>query len=253
MRRVSAQHADPSAMLLELRRTRRNRTIARIATAVVVVGAAAGATVAVSGSGEQHANRPGHSTAVHRTSDRPTVVHLGGNRYRITLPVPVTLRVPANFGRGFNLTRTAFDAYRSDVDQTGVSILEHAIPVKNAPLWVRDPSAGTTAASVARWLSHRPFLTHTEVTRGRVDGHDAWRVTGALKPGARLRAHKTLLPTAPVFRGVAPRIGYQAGVRSQFTLLDLPRVGLTVIWSWTYERPQTLQANAGFISGISFG
>ena len=48
--------------------------------------------------------------------------------------------------------------------------------------------------------------------------------------------------------------GYRPNLTGQYTLLDVPGAGVTVIWSWTLNHGnQVLAANQAFIDGLSFG
>ena len=128
---------------------------------------------------------------------------LGGTRYKVTdMPVPVTVNLPANFRGEFNkLGAATLEDYRSDLDQTGVTVFENAVPVRNDASWTRDPAAGTTAHSMATWLSQRPFLTNTTLTATTVGGRQAWLVTGDLKSGVPLLSVKDGNAAAPTFSG----------------------------------------------------
>jgi hypothetical protein len=88
-----------------------------------------------------------------------------------------------------------------------------------------------------------------------VGGRPAWHVTGDLKPGAALPAPKATGNVAPTFgRAYSDSMGYRPGLTGQYTLLDVPGAGVTVIWSWTVDhRDRVLAANQAFINGLSFG
>ncbi|MEO8329156.1 MAG: hypothetical protein ABI586_04035, partial [Candidatus Nanopelagicales bacterium] len=187
----------------------------------------------------------------------PTVQCLSGNHYRVTdMPVPVTVDLPDNFQGAFSRFGAAtLEDYRVDVGETGVTVFEDAVPVRNDGSWTRAPAAGTTAHSMATWLSHRPFLTHTKVTETTIGGRTAWLVTGDLKDGAPLLAVKDGYAAAPTFAGSPPATaGYSPTLTGEYTLVDLRGAGVTVIWSWT--PPQTkgnLNESRAYTQGLSFG
>ena len=152
--------------------------------------------------GSTHAANSGatpgsHPTSTSSTASSPSdscsdgqVTCLGSGRYRFALGAPVTITLPDNFGDDFSVDQPGMlEMYRNDLETTGVSIMENPTPVRNDGSWSRDATAGHTAKSVARWLAKRPFLTNTEIRR-IVGGRTAWRVSGALKPGAKLLAWK---------------------------------------------------------------
>ena len=143
--------------------------------------------------------------------------------------------------------------YRGDVETTGVSVAENATPVRDDYSWARDQSAGTSAKSVATWLSKRPFLQHTAVVPTQVGGLPAWRVSGQLKPGARLLAHKNDAPVAPTFIDDGGQMAYSPSLIGEYTLVDVPGAGLTVIWSWSLDHgPKALAGNQAFIDRLAF-
>ncbi len=183
------------------------------------------------------------------------VTCLGGDRYRVALPAPVIMTLPTNFQGAFALLGSGvLEDYRTDVGSTGVTVMEDAIPVKYDGSWSRDPAAGSTAASMARWLSRRPFLVHATLTRTTVGGRLSWRVTASLKLGAQLPAiHGTGL-VAPTFTGGNAREGYNSALLGEYTLLDVPGGGVTVIWSWNdSHNGQALTGNQAYVDHLSFG
>ena len=180
---------------------------------------------------------------------------LGGGRYRVALSAPVIMTLPANFQGAFALLDSGvLEDYRSDVDSTGVTVMENAIPVKYDTSWSRDPAAGNSAASMARWLSQRPFLVHATLTQTTVGGRLAWRVTASLKPGAQLPAIHGTGPVAPTFTEGTAREGYNNALLGEYTLLDVPGGGVTVIWSWNdSHNRQALAGNQTYVDDLSFG
>jgi hypothetical protein len=261
-RRKSALDVDPTAMLTDLHRTHRTRTLGTIlaAAVVVVVGAAVvlvGARVASHTHSANPAARPSPTPSASALCSGLPITCLGAQRYRVALTVPVTVTLPTNFGAGFRLFGNgAVEDYRNDADSTGVTVMENAIPVKYDASWTQDPAAGTTAASMATWLWKRPFLVHATLTRASIGGRIAWRVTASVQPGARLPAtHGTGL-VAPTFTDISgsTREGYSQALIGQFTLLDVPGGGVTVIWSWTVNNSSNaLAGNLAYVEGLSFG
>lgn len=259
-RRNAVTAIDPATMLDRLHQLRRRRRTARLVAATVCVAATlavAGALVNRTDSAKHKNPASGRSTASSRPCADPEIKCIGANRLRfIGLPAPITVNPPANFHRQFTVETDAIEAYRNDVATTGVAVTENATPVKYGPTaWVRDPNAGSTAASMARWLSHRPFLVHTALTRTTVGGLPAWQVSGDLKPNAALPASKVGGDVAPTFgHSYNEGFGYRADLTGQYTLLDVPKAGVTVIWSWTLNHDASaLTQNQAFIDGLSFG
>ena len=261
VRRNAAMTINTTCMLDRLHRRRRRRAAASViavlaATAAIISG---GMVISHDEAGKRD-NKPASPSTRSLTGmcANPDVRCIGVDRFRfVGLPVPLTVNVPATFGRAFSLGTGSIDGYRSDITTTGVSVSEMARPVRYDNSWTRDPAAGVTAASIARWLSQRPFLIHTSLTRTTVGGLPAWRVAGDLKPGAALPAAKEGGDIAPTFAfgtGYDSSWGYRANLTGAYTVLDLPGAGVAVIWSWTLNHSdQALAGNQAFIDGLSFG
>ena len=253
-RHKATQEVEPTMMLEKLHRTHRTRTVT-----MTVAGAAAaviGIVIVVHGVSTPKASQPGAPVPSASSPCGPTVQCLGGTRYKVTdMPVPVTVNLPANFRGEFNKLGTAtLEDYRSDLDMTGVTVFENAVPVRNDASWTRDPAAGTTAHSMATWLSQRPFLTNTTLTATTVGGRQAWLVTGDLKSGVPLLSVKDGNAAAPTFSGDNATAAYSPSLSGEYTLVDVPGAGVTVIWSWA---PAQTKGNLGesraYVQGLSFG
>ena len=245
-RGVAAGAVDAPSMLARLYRTRRNRSIASIVTIVIVALSAVIGTL-VARAGSNTAAPPATSPHACTSANCPKVHH-------VVLTTPVTFTLPHAFQNGFQqLSLDVVEVYRGDIGTTGVTVVEHATPVMNDYSWARDPAAGSTAKSVATWLSQRPFLEHTAVVATRVGGLPAWRVSGQLKPHARLHAHKSGLPVAPTFANSGVHLAYSASLIGDYTLVDVPGAGLTVIWSWSVNHgPNALIGNQAFVDRLHF-
>jgi hypothetical protein len=264
-RRQAVQRVDAGSMLEQLHRTRRTRAVASAASVIglVAVLLLGGGLLArqydTSGSDVTPNGRPTPSASVTAApSDSCTdevVTCLGDRRYRIALASPVTMTVPRNFGTDFSVPdMTWMEVYRNDLSTVGITIFENPAPVRDDDSWTRDPSAGSTARSQAIWLANRPFLAHTHLTRTVVDGRTAWRVSGALRPGAALHAWKESHSTAPTFALSTSTAGYWPGLASEYTFVDVPNSGVTVIWSWAlHEHSSVLTGNQALINSLTFG
>ena len=137
--------------------------------------------------------------------------------------------------------------YRTDVDKVGITIVEGARAVTYDDTWEADPSAGTDAPSVARWLADRPFFSDAVTTRITVGGLPAWRVTPTMRPGADLPVSKGV-PAAPTFAGNGASMGSGPDLDGEYVILDVPGAGLTVIWTWSATRAPAFWPRAGATS-----
>jgi hypothetical protein len=241
------------AELKEQARTRRRASAVLTAAAVAVV-MVAGTWLVATQTGASNAPPPAAPPSVETEQGLcgSGVTCLGNDRYRVDLAVPVSLTLTRDFVEEltFYPGDMTLDTYRKAGD-AGVAVLEHAVPVKYDGSWTRDPKAGRTAESVARWLSRRPFLEDTTLTRTTLDGLPAWHVTGSLKPGARLPAIKAG-NAAPTFRTAGSgQAAYGRSLSGEYTLVDVPGAGLTVVWSWTLSG-EDLTPNQAVIDSLSF-
>lgn len=258
-RSKATQEVDTVMMLERLQHTHRNR---RIATAVLGTAAAATAIVLVVHgvvTSTDSSFRPGGvvvSRSPHASASCPQdTTCLGGAHYRVALPAPVTVDLPDSFEGAFaRFGVGTVEDYRSDVVGTGVTVMENARPLKADATWSVDPTVGTTARAMATWLVHRPFLVHARMTPTTVGGRAAWVVTGDLKPGALLPAAKADGAAVPTFGNDAATSAYGVRLAGEYTLLDVPGAGVTVIWSWTSPGTRAaLDGNRAYVEGLSFG
>lgn len=258
--RKAAHEVDLASSLGQLHRTRRVRNVSWI------VGAVAAAAVVLVGGGalvsEHLSSTPVVPSGISPTPTdqggvckNPGIVCLGNHRFRVGLPVPVTVTVPANFEGALRLLGNGvLEDYRTDIGTTGVTVFENAVPVKDDASWSRDLTAGATAKSMASWLSKRPFLTAARVTPTTVGGRRAWLVSAELGPGALLPSIKDGRPAAPTFKNGGATAGYTKILTGQYTLLDLPHAGVTVIWSWSENHgAQALVDNQAYVDSLRFG
>jgi hypothetical protein len=244
---------SPDAMLARLHRARHRRTaVVSVVAAAAIAVAVAGVGAAVGRDGAPPSPRPpaaGLRTPTDQTGDNPcdqpliTCPHGGGRWIRVALIDPVELSSAATnfeaFPRIFSVD--LLDAYRTGVrHNTGFTVVERAVPVRNSSQWSRDPAAGSTARSIATWLAHRPFLQPTTAVPVSVGGWPAWRVRVVRRDGARMTASRNDEPVAPLFRNPSgARVGVAPNLPGEITLLRSPAGhGVIAIWSWTTS-PQT--------------
>lgn len=260
--RRDAASLDPDLMLRRLHRKRHRQQVASFAGVAVVltmVGIGVTEVVRLANPTPPASPAPTVTAPVDERCNNDTIRCVGEGQMRISLRVPVTLTVPVTFGDVAVLSGTSVESYRTDVQSSGVTVLEDAIPVRNDDTWTRDPTAGTTAASMATWLSKRPFLTGAKVTPTTVGGRPAWRVSAGLKRNAPLRAEKeaegAVAPTFTAGRTTmglfGTTMGYNRTLLGEYTLLDIPGAGVTVVWSWTLNGPtDQLNGNRVFVAGL---
>ena len=111
-----------------------------------------------------------------------------------------------------------------------------------------------TAKSQARWLANRPFLTQTHLTRTVVVDAPPGGSTGALRPGAKLLAGRSRSSSRRRSALSASTAGYWPGLVAEYTFVDVPNSGVTVIWSWAVnEHTRVLKDNQALIDTLSFG
>jgi hypothetical protein len=255
-RHKAAQEVEPAMMLRQLHRTHRTRNMLAVGSAVAVAALAAVLVVrGVLPSGG--ATSPGGTvpTGAPTATCPDGVTCLGGDRYRVDLPVPLTIAVPTNFQGAFNRIGTdAVEDYRSDVDGSGITIMENAQGMLDDRTGRPDPSAGTTATSMATWFTKRPFLVRPTMQATTVNGRHAWLVTGGVKAGVPLLVTKAGALAAPVFRDSIATTAVGPYLHGFYVLVDTPGAGVTVIWVWTTGPVADVNLDStNYLDGLTFG
>jgi hypothetical protein len=230
---------DADDMLARMHQARRRRSALRTASAaavVLLVAAAAGSAWWLDGNGDARTVPADPPLAVTGACAQPRVTCLEGRRVRFDLRIPLDATLPDNFEYAVSTWGSrSVELYRGDVEHAGVTVYEDAVPVRYDASRSRDPAAGTTAASMARWLADRPYLTGTELTRRTVAGRTVWQVTGAARAGAVLPDRVGLNAAAVTFAVAGESVAWVAPVvTGSYTIADQPGGGVTVIWSWQY-------------------
>jgi hypothetical protein len=265
LRRATTQRVDPMTMLNDLEERSRSRTRAGLVAVLVTVALLIVGGVVLSRTDNRTSQPPGggSSPSSSACAGTPGVTCVGASRYRVAMPVPVTVTVPQTFQAELNVGQDPglgmVEAYQDAPTATGVTIAEDAVPVRNDATWSQDPAAGRTAQSMATWLAHRPFAEPTSVVPTTIGGLTAYQVDLALKPGAALLGRHGTDPAAPTFTntggnmGMGRTGGWGGLVRARYTLVDVPGAGVTVIWSWTLGPSALLDGNQAYIDSITFG
>lgn len=256
LRRAATATLEPDDMLRQLHRARARRTgvlaAASLALALIAGIGVTSALIAPDRTGPT--DRSASATELPRSLCRqPDVTCLGGGRLRVGIAVPVSATLPRAFQPEVRVVPRGAEFYRADVRTTGVTVMEYARAMRYDGTWQRDPAAGTSARSMARWLAERPFLTDTTTTRRTLGSRTAWLVRGTLRPGAALPATKGY-PVAPTFANGSFTAGVGPGLRGTYTLVDQPGGGVAVIWSWQFGEDRLhLAGNREFIDSLRIG
>ena len=223
-------------MLLARRRRAAAGTVALAAAVLLATGGAI--TGLLLGDGDDAARTvPAHPTVTATGACAlPRVTCLDGRQVRIDLRIPLTVTLPDSFQDGVTTWGPrSVELYRNDTEHAGVTVYEDAVPVRYDASRTRDPAAGTTAASVARWLAARPYLTGTTLTRRTVAARTVWQVTGIARAGVALPDRVGHNDAAVTFAVPGEGVSWVSPiVAGNYTLADQPGGGVTVIWSWRY-------------------
>jgi len=266
---LKASHAlpDPTLSLADLRRRDRSRTrLTAVATTAALVVVALVAGLVVRGATVRSTPPVGPSPAPSQ-SICPSIPSgdagdcTSATRTRIDLKVPVTVTVAAGFTRMYGLPGASMvffsDSPPSRAMEPGVLVQEGAVPIWLDPAvaprlgyavtTARDPSAGSTPDSVAHWLATRPYLRVTSLSSTTLGGVPAVRLDIQ-------RNDKYAYPYGaflPVFD--ANPTWLDTGQHARLWLLDLPDVGLTLVWSSTGLDHADLDKSLPLVESISFG
>lgn len=263
---------DTDEMLARLHRTRRSRNrrnVALAAATAVAIAVLAGATLG-------NANRKTSQPVITPPDPVPSVVIrpcttnsslvtcASGTRFRGSLPVPVTAELPRTFANGIGIdTEYSSAFFHRRVGDNGVEVHEgvvvvradrHQTPGVGTSL-SPDPTVGDTPEAVYLWLASRPYLHVFDARATTVAGHPAYEVEFAgngSRPGPRSRQ----MAYSPLFGSRQPHeqylIGYETGMKVRCWLLDVPGVGLTLIWSYTGDDRADLANNQQLVNSLQF-
>jgi hypothetical protein len=267
----AATPTDVDASLVSLQRTWRRRRITHAAVGSLAVAATVAAAVWGFTSLHQQAGRseqpvgPVHSptqSGSSRFCNQPLVTCHGGRTYTIAMRVPMTWTLPRQFQRnsGVGPGELGVESYWTHQGHTaGLTVLEQVRAARLGESAEPAASVAANAAALARWLADRPFLQSSGVTGTTLDGHPAWtvdvRLQPKLGPGPAHCADMNI-PCYPLT--YQPHLITVAGIwghmESRYTVLDLPGVGTTVIWSWVFgDDPGALAENQRVAHTIHFG
>jgi hypothetical protein len=249
---VTAAPEQAAAVQARARRQRRRNT------AVTAIGLVAVIAVGLPIARHLGAGFPAPSvTPLQHVTPTPSV----NGRTRIDLKVPVTVTVTKGFTRRHGLPGATMVFFSTPPPgramSPGVLVQEGAIPIWLDPAvtprvgygvtTARDPSAGSTPTSVAHWLATRPYLQVTSLSNTTLSGRPAVRLD--LKRNSRYRyPYGSFLP---VFDGMQTWL--DTGQEARLWLIDLPDVGLTLVWSSTGMDHADLDKSLPLVESISFG
>ncbi|MFC5175958.1 hypothetical protein [Nocardioides taihuensis] len=260
-----ATRLDVGTAWNELGRVARSRRRARAAGAVVVAALVVAAALGI------RLVDPTDSRAVSPAGNPPssglpaptgrdcqnTQISCGPDRTAtIALRVPLHWTVPPGFhfpASGNGPTPLTVESYRDDGTE-GVSVVE-AAQAATAESVARPVLGVTSARSLARWISQRPFLASSPVREERLDGRRAWVVDVRLRPGAGPGPATCTagIPCHPVLLAEGDVWGAWRGIESRYTVVDLPGAGTTVVWSWNLTGHAPGPTADELVGSIGFG
>jgi hypothetical protein len=279
--RAATPPVDAGTMLRSMHERRRQRsrrvviaaTLA-VALAVGVVSAAVRQSQAPAGPGRRPT--PGPSCPAPFPSTRPIaqgqsvagMTCLGGRSFRRELQVPMTFTLPPTLAVAIETGDSDYLFWAGRLragaldHDTGVVVMEQVVAIRPtltppegaAAAVVVDTAAGTTAESVARWLSERPFVDGAVVTETTLGGRRAYRVDLSRGAANFIRNGQ---PYGWVFaNGTGPqasRLGVGPDTHVRCWLLDVPGAGLAMVWSQTNRSQADLELNQPLVDSIRFG
>ncbi|HEY7043979.1 MAG TPA: hypothetical protein VH419_09960 [Nocardioidaceae bacterium] len=207
---------------------------------------------------------PATSTPPQSDCDSPYLRCTAGGRITMQMPVPVSWTVGPQFDRE---PQALVDSGTSQVylgenyqrDATaGVTVAEGVQPVRATSQ--AEPASGVPAdaRSVAQWVADRPFLDASAVQHTTVDGVDAWTVRAATRDPSRQGVARcnggrfTCMPLLSLTKFPADTLGVWDTMISQYTFVDLPGAGVTMIWSWSFDGERSFVANQQVVDSIRF-
>jgi hypothetical protein len=272
----AATPTDVDASLVSLQRTWRRRRITHGAVGSLAVAATVAAAVWGFTTLHQQAGRserpvgPVHSPTQTGSSgfcNQPLVTCHGARTFTIAMRVPMTWTLPRQFERnpGHGPGELGVQSqWTHHGHPAGLTVLEEVRAARMGETGRPAPGVSSNAAALARWMADRPFLQSSGVTRTTFDGHPAWTVNVRLQPklgpgpAQCADSHIPCYPLTYQPAGYPEVTGIFSGVfgnpEYRYTVLDLPGVGTTVIWSWVFgDDPGALAENQRVAHTIHFG
>jgi hypothetical protein len=272
IRRVPAGLAADTAGLDELLRrdTRRRRSTVVLAVAVAMLVVALGwRAVAGLGPSDITPSGPAQTPTSSSPAGSRVMTHnpvacdlvlrcTGPDAYQLRIDVPVSYTLPLSTWELGTYTATTADFAPNEYGY-GVSVMENAKPAMNSSRPQVDPSGGTTAESIARWLAARPFLVSSPVTQTTLSRLPAWQVDVRLKPDQHTITHcgynaqDACLPLMLMDISGSRTVGIWGDGQIRWTFVDLPNGGTTAVWTWNFDNnPHGFAPGQPLIDSIRF-
>lgn len=239
----------------------RHRRVTRLAAAAAVLAALG--TGWWGGQALTGTRSDGPTTPVLPTPTRSAVCAdsrvtcLGGRRYQFDLDHPVHWRIPRGFGVNSGTGTTSFEVESyTRSGSAGVTVMEHVTAASQKTPTSPAPGFPATAAGFTAWLASRPYFDATVPRSTTLAGHDAWQVRLTRQGGATVGPARCLGNTTPC-RAVTsdPTVtGVWGDMVADYTAIDLPGGGTTVVWSWAFgnDARAALARNRELVRGISW-
>lgn len=187
--------------------------------------------------------------------DSEVVQCLGDGMVRVRGGVTYRLIVPPGFDPHLvvGVSSRITDVHQKTAD-AGVSVLSGVLPA--------DPAVGDLdAEALAAWLAARPFLDDVDVRRERLNGLTAWSVrlpVGAdpwagRSPTLEASCNDQQPSCRPLLRSPdGHETGAWTGMTSRYWLMDVPREGVTAVWSWTFDdTSRSLRLNDQLVDSVA--
>lgn len=137
--------------------------------------------------------------------------------------------------------------------RAGVSVMSRVVPADKG-------ARELDAEGLARWVASRPYLDGADVSRELLNGRPAWSVRfseaadpwGSRSPQLGETCNDQQPSCRPLLR--APD-GHESGpwtaMTSRYWFMDVPREGVTALWSWTFEdADDAMQLNERLVDSV---
>lgn len=180
-----------------------------------------------------------------------------GRHFRFDLVHPVLWRIPRGQGvnSGSGASPRLVESYARD-GSSGVTVLEDVTAASQREPAAPAPGARTTAEGFIAWIASRPYFDATAPRETELGGRQAWHVRLTLHGSATDGPARCLQDTTAC-RAVTstPTVtGVWGDMVADYTAIDLPGAGTTVVWSWAFgsDADAKLRRNLSVVRGISW-
>lgn len=221
----------------DLHAVRRRRRLTQGAAGLVALAAVGGVTLGVLSPPTEDQVPPGGTGLAVRVEDTcpdsDVVECLDGSTVLVRSEVPYTFTIPEGMHRIVAGTAASVDLYSEEPEESGITILSGVEPPGRSRV--------EGAEELAQWVASRDFVSATPVVRRFLNDLATWTLDvrpagdGLGRAGACNFVQDSCQPVLEEPARLRWQTGLWNGTLSRYTFLDVPGLGIVVVWSWVFQ------------------